>query len=299
MEVRNLLGLTLLAVLVAPGCVGACETREQLSAVWADDDSAYAILVRTFETRPGILWEERDYVESQLFIEDLKTQLRTPVTAPLEDAESFDRLYFMRSAGYLLYPALVVERGRFYRRVDLDGSVREVPGAVPLQATSCPNMELIPSPDGARLAELRTWFEGCETGVPTSTTVTAEVRFLDASSFGELGSRSRFAVQTLPRATWTPAGSFLVVSESWLSCNPNAPSCVPTPCLEALAIDPVLGASSVEPPGCLEPPTRSSPISSRGVTIAIGADGAVATTSVAPVRAFGCQNRPASRPRCR
>jgi hypothetical protein len=278
-------------------CAGSCGTGQHAFAVWSDDGAAYGILVRTYETRPGLIWELQDYKSSGVMLEDPATHRRTAIGQEWEDIASDGRLYFMRRQGYFLYASREIDRGDFFREVRMDGTEQDVPGSVPLSRPDCPSLDVVPSPDGRILAEVTSTRPDCLTSTVSLHTV-VDVAFFDARTLEPDGVKSRVELPILPHTTWTPAGDFIVVAETWTHCQHESASCVPTQCLETWRIAPTSGAEPVDPPGCTEPPTTSSAISADGVALEVDADNSVRTSEFSTKTAFGCQTSAAALPRC-
>lgn len=275
--------VSLLMLASSAGCTG-CRAGEDVYAVFADDDTL-AFLVREWREEPSLLWPDRTYTGHRVERADALGDEAEAIVARDGDAVAWT-FFAMHRAGYFVLARVVPGGLPVVEQVLEDGTVREVPSGAPDRAEECPALTVIPSPDGALLARVRTELRGCTSHASTSTTVVSAA-FLDATTLAPRGRAWTYEARQSPALTWRPGGGFLAVTTE---C---APPCT-LPCQRALLLDPELAPREVDPPGCTSPPTTSSPYASTGMHVTVDQDGRATADYVAAENAFGCQTRPSA-----
>jgi hypothetical protein len=287
MSGRQVLGGLCCAISLTASCTCG-DTGEELTPIWADDGSV-GILIREWEEAPSILWPARAYVGHRLERADSPDGDRSRVLE--RDGDAFPLgFYFMRSQGYFLLSRLGPDGVPLFEEILDAAHVREVPSGAPGRAEECPQLIVIPSPDGRRLARMRSELLGCMTHTSVST-VAASIAILDANTFEQVGRTSTISGRQAPALTWRPDGTLVAVL--WDCLPPCTESCV-----RALQIDPGAPPQPTVAPGCVDPPTTSSPYASNGAHLIADEQGEITIDHADPKNAFGCQLRPSELPRC-
>lgn len=282
MRLSLLLSLAALLALVSQtSCFGSWEAREFVStAVWADDDSAIALVVFRYEAKPSANplngTPQQRKMRHQLYVEQPNGAARTPITGEL-DGQNAAELYYMKSRGYFVLGAVSAD-ARWFNRIGTNGAVTEIARAL---ESSCQSrhFDVIPSPDGLHIAVLQT-APGCTsapagppspTGTPTGGDEHLTVRFLDAATLAEVQSQTVTVPAWGVEWTWRPAGDFVVSGDgtAWSLAVGRAPA-------------------TTSPPACFWPKTSSSAWSSAGVMVS-GHEMSVQAYGSSPDSAFGCQ----------
>ncbi|MCK6551236.1 hypothetical protein L6R52_35705 [Myxococcota bacterium] len=271
----------LLSILVC-SIFGACtDDGVEHHAVWSDDGARIGLIARTYEETQNLWNTSRTYLRWRVLEQDPATGAREELGPEVDGAAEAMPLFDMRRAGYFL-----VRTSGNLRVVQVlrDRTVREV-GAIEGAPETCPTLDVIPSPDGARLARVRTQSPGCTTHTSSSST-TVDVELLDAITLAPVAPTARVVLGGWPSATWTPSGKLVVAATLGVD-----------PCIRAYAI--VDGeAVPTEPPGCMAPPTTSSNVRADGELVQVVGDDQVTLVRGATTAAFGCQTRPAAFPSC-
>jgi len=130
----------------------------------------------------------------------------------------------------------------------------------------CSHGQVIPSPDGTKMAMLNIASNCTDTSKPSVSTV----RFLDAAG-DPIGNAVNLPFTTWPVGTWTPAGTFVVTDRStWVR------------------VDAAGTTAPVSPLKCTEPGTTSSEVARDG-RLAAFVNGKLGVIGTDHSRAFGCQ----------
>jgi len=277
----NALAKTALASLVAlqASCFPTWEAQESIASIaWANDDSAVAFVILRYESKPSVNplvgTTLKRNMRHQLYVEAPTGRNRVAITGELP-GQNATELYYMKARGYLVSGA-VSSTARWFNHITTSGTVREV---ARVATTSCEGryFDVIPSPDGAHLAVLKT-APGCTPttgpGSPTGGTNGNDqltITFLDAGTLLEVQSQT----VTLPawgiEWTWRPAGDFVVAASG-----------------TAWSLAPGRAPQSTTVPACFWPKTTSSQWSSTGTFLE--SDGqALVVSGHNPDATFGCQ----------
>ncbi len=280
-RLSNTLTLTAFASLVAlqTSCFPTWEAQQTIASIaWADDDSAVAFSILRYESKQSVnplagTTLTRN-MRHQLYVESPMGRNRVAITGELA-GQNANELYYMKSRGYLVSGAVSPDH-RWFNHITTSGTVREV---ARVATTSCEGryFDVIPSPDGAHLAVLKT-APGCTPttgpGSPTGGTNGVDqliISFLDATSLLELQSQT----VTLPawgiEWTWHPDGDFIVAASG-----------------TAWSLAPNRAPQSTTVPACFWPKTTSSQWSSTGTFLESDGQNLVVSGNN-PDATFGCQ----------
>ncbi|HRE91265.1 MAG TPA: hypothetical protein PK095_19260 [Myxococcota bacterium] len=261
--------------------LSACRSWEPIETIaslaFADDDSAVAMMVFRFESKPNnnplMGTTLKRNMRHQLFVESPTGAGRTALT-PEIPGQNGNELYYMKSSGYFVSAAVSPE-ARWFNKI-AGGQVTEI---ARVESGTCESrhFDVVPSPDGDHLAILMA-APGCPSmsgpASPTGgygATEPITVTFLDAATLDELQSQTLTVSTMNLEWTWRPAGDFVVSSgdKSWSLDVGRAPS-------------------NTTKPRCFWPKTASSQWSSTGTFIeSVDLDVVVSGQNAAA--AFGCQ----------
>ena len=237
--------------------------QRDVVAAWANDGSDVAILMESYEEKLGENQNiEQRNVTHQVIVQNPDASARRAITEPRDAYAS--SVYYMKTAGYFLVESRLVNGGRRFDKVTLDGNeilLMEIPGPKPCGANIAIDDQFIPSPDGQQIAHVHS----LECGVVT-------VSFLDAATLGYIDSKSQM-IRKPVQASWHPDGHLLIVD------NENS---------IAWAIEPQEGFRPHPLPSCLKPVTSSGVVSSNGQKLELS-DSLLTITTAAPTEIFGCQ----------
>ncbi len=260
------------------------EKVESYQAVWAEDGEHFAYVRHSYEafSSPYSLGFGTQNHKHELFITD-RAQKKPKRIMEFQGGDILTLrtvTHYMREAGYLLFRQEHFGSGMpaTYWRVALDGTT--------VVAGNESGLEMIPSPDGARIAEVRYPYEPFGCGYPRKETVVScviQLRFLDAATLEPvwpadsvaftLGGESGELLRSRPTPVWSPAGEFFLTNEH-----------------EAVRWVPGQAHARQGPRACREPRTSSSAISSSREVIVSGGTGKKLLIASAPdsVPVFGC-----------
>ncbi len=249
--------------------------------IWSEDDSAFAYGVSSGETKSDN-WSFPEYrnrrfelfVSARNHVAPKKILTRTGVSDPY--GASWRVRHYMREAGYLL---VVGPEGHL--RVSLDGDVAVV--------GTGPYLDVIPSPDGSRMAEVRvTGSWACNASYATTmASCSVQLRILNPATlepegpvetdFIDVGRAEDGTVHSRPVPVWSPEGIFYFGNEH-----------------VALRKAPGQPLIRQGPRACRAPKTSSGPVSSQRETIRYGYRSADSTYGFIfepahdSVKTFGC-----------
>ncbi|MBW1881254.1 MAG: hypothetical protein JRJ84_23105, partial [Deltaproteobacteria bacterium] len=276
-------GAGLCLVLVAgSGCARAVGPRvSQYVAVWADDDSAQALVENSYRlveqwTMEG--WAPGGSTDHKyrLYTRDDTDGELVPIGKWRRGDPGhwyeFARPYYMKGAGYFLFDATEDDGDYIWWQVDPDGDYTQLFGIEADRFTcddtgfgepdsDCTVRKISPSPDGSILALV--------SHDPNPRAYLVDVQFIDAWSHAPLGAGT-VEMDEIPETyedgpvlqidpfahaqyTWTPAGDFLLSN-----------------LIRAWRVDPTGATTEVPLPGCTYPDTTSSDIAADGRTLWLG-----------------------------
>jgi hypothetical protein len=257
---RSVLSLSLLVTALA---LSRCACFEDVAAynqvVFSDDDTRLLVVELRYEERQSIDplagTSEKQNFRHQLYTTDLDGS--SPVEFGSEQpGQNGAEVYDMKTAGYALVSALDENGALRFVRFDDAGATRTLPSP---GFTAQPVFAL-PSPDGAHIAQLAVDGD------------TASVRFIDAATLSPIGDEVSLPFVQSIDWTFRPDGKLVV-----------------TDFVTAMALEPGTAPEPADVPGCTNPKTTSSPLSSTGVFVFVAGDAEVATTDEGQDLAFGCQ----------
>lgn len=271
------------ALALATAVVGlsACRSWEPIETIaalaFADDDSAIAMMVFRFESKPNnnplMGTTLKRNMRHQLYVESPNGQGRTALT-PEIPGQNGNELYYMKSSGYFVSAAVSPE-ARWFNKIQ-GAQVTEI-ARVENGTCESRHFDVVPSPDGDHIAILMA-APGCPSmsgpASPTGgygATEPITVTFLDAATLDELQSQTLTASTMNLEWTWRPAGDFVVSSgdKTWSLEVGRAPT-------------------NTTKPRCFWPKTASSQWSATGTFIESDNLRVVVSGQNASA-AFGCQ----------
>jgi hypothetical protein len=234
---------------------GGSEHIESYQTVWSEDDNAFAYMRFSGEISEGFLSMaySTQNLKYEVFISDRQQKkAKSLMTGQAESILSiWDVKHYMREAGYLLVRHEEFASGApaRYLRVTLDGEI--------VVAGNESGLEMLPSPDGSRIAEVRGSFNSFGCAYPTLQTIVTcnfRIRFLNAATLQpewaadsvvfEYGGESGGVLRSKPVPVWSPEGEFFLTNEH-----------------EAVRVVPGQAAVRQGPRVCRDPATSSSRVS--------------------------------------
>jgi hypothetical protein len=225
-------------------------------AVWADDGSEIALV----KTANG---------QQQIITRTLDGEQQNAITAL--QARVYQKLYYMKSAGYLIVQSKTSSGWTRFERVDLNGNEITIIETPTPTASLCQNMpqtphaytapDVIPSPDGHTLAYI--FSPEC---------AVFNVDFLSADNLVTLDSQIINSPQTV-KATWHSNGDLLLAVDDGKT---------------AWRLQAKQKPRVSDYPRCLQPVTLSSAIAADGRLLHHGNDN-IEVENLSPSTAFGCQ----------
>jgi hypothetical protein len=241
--------------------------RELTQFVWSSDGSRVTLLENTYEEKKN-WWPWATDTDKRRFCHRIYTQNldgSNKQLLGLNELRGHD-LFDMKPAGYLVVEAFDTDGNLQIHRWPAAGGARTLLAKTP---DTCSYARVIPSPDGARMAQILV-AQPCGSVGDPSTPTKVTVQMLKASG-AKIGGANVVNTNGFIVPVWTLAGDFVVTNFTTASAfgeDGQAPV-----------------ATAV--PTCTDPPTTSSRTNAAGQMLDIvGNQPGVAV--IAPDRAFGC-----------
>jgi hypothetical protein len=235
--------------------------------VWSSDGQRIYSIVQSYEEKKPLLpiggaTTKRRFCH-ELFVQQPDGSGRHVIGG--QAAFKNAALYAMQPAGYTVVESLDSSGNMLIHRWSADGA-RTLLATTP---DSCSYPQVIPSPDGARMASILVRTPCGSNGSPTAI-ATVSVRMLNAGG-DPVAAASQVQLQGWVTPVWTRAGQLIVTDASAaFSFGPDGESPV-----------------AVARPTCTDPATTSSIVDAGGQQLDI-VNGQIGVATHAPDRAFGC-----------
>lgn len=265
--------------------MGGDEASENVvlhQTVWSEDAAAFAYMRFSYESTDGFLsfGFGTDNHIYELYVSDRKQKKTTRLMSGQAESilSRWEVKHYMREAGYVLvrheeFASGVAPR---FLRVSLNGTITE--------AGKGSDLEMIPSPDGSRIAEVRGSFNSYGCAYPTLQTIVTcsfRIRFLNAttlepewpedSALFEYGGESGGILRAKPVPVWSPEGEFFLSNGH-----------------EAIRVVPGQAIVRQGPRACRAPATASSDISKNRELIVWGGKSFDFRPAADSLTTFGC-----------